>query len=111
MFCETLIVAHRSWRCGGSRAAGSPSVVLVSPPIGLFAPRRSTAIAVRGTVSGRGGLSVNPGHGYPLRGHIHSFDRFFQLSDCFFDVIVHYGQVKEMAVRLLEQVRLLCQPF
>lgn len=56
-------------------------------------------------------LSVEPGHWHPLRGGVHPFDGRLQSRNRLADVVVHNGQVEEMAVQLPQHVRLLGQPL
>lgn len=56
-------------------------------------------------------LSVDPRDRHPLGCRVHALDRALQLSDRLVEVVVHDGQVEEVAVRLLQHVRLLRQSF
>lgn len=75
----------------------------------LFHVRR--AIAVSDLTNWRGSLSVDPGHRYPLRCRMNPLDGCLQLCDRLVDLVVHDGQVEEVAVRLLQRVRLFRQSF
>lgn len=55
------------------------------------------------------GRSVDPRHGDPLRRARQRLHRLLEDPDRLFDVVVHDSQVKEVAVRLLQKVRLLNQ--
>lgn len=71
---------------------------------------RAIAVRIEHQRTRRGGsLSVDPGHGDPLRRRVHSLDGVFQVRDRLLDVIVDDGEVEQVAVRLLQHVRFLGQ--
>lgn len=56
-------------------------------------------------------LSVEPGHGHPLRGGMHPLDGRLQRGNRLADVVVHNRQIEEVPVQLAQHLRLLGQPL
>jgi len=54
-------------------------------------------------------LSVQPGHGHPLRGGVHPVDGRLQRGNRLADVVVHNRQIEEVPVQLAQHLRLLGQ--
>jgi hypothetical protein len=61
--------------------------------------------------AGGRGVSVDPGDGDPLRRTVNPLDGSLEGRYGFVNVVVHYGQVEEVTVRLPQQFGLLRQPL